>query len=162
MRDTRLQIRISYYHQICMKECDIHKTTFRAHEGHYICSDAFWNAHLYHLRTVFEILKSNCLWVNYNKKFCFGVIQLEYLRHIISSNGIKADPNKLQKKNFRWDKEAQKAFQEFKAAMEELATLARPNIDQPFEIETDASCLGFGVILMQQGSSWTFVGESFH
>lgn len=51
--------------------------------------------HVNHLRTVFEVLKQNKLYVKKSK--CeFGSQQIEYLGHVISNQGVAADYNKIK------------------------------------------------------------------
>ena len=51
--------------------------------------------HLGHLQTVFEILKTNDLYVKASKcVFCSS--QIEYLGHVISSAGVATDPQKIK------------------------------------------------------------------
>lgn len=53
------------------------------------------HTHLNHLQIVLNILKSNQLVVNI-KKCVFGQRELDYLGHIISGEGVKADPKKIE------------------------------------------------------------------
>ncbi|WVZ15409.1 hypothetical protein V8G54_012975 [Vigna mungo] len=136
--------------------------------------------HTSHLQQVFQKMREHELWVN-RKKCNFRVKQLEYLGHLISGEGIKADPSKieamvawpepkdirslrgflgltgyyrrfvrnygmiakpltqlLKKNGFLWSVEAKSAFNELKSAMTSLPTLAMPDFDLSFVIETDA------------------------
>ncbi|XP_049355741.1 uncharacterized mitochondrial protein AtMg00860-like [Solanum verrucosum] len=51
-------------------------------------------SHLGHLKVVLDILKQNQLVIN-KKKCTFGQLKLEYLGHIISSEGVQVDPSKI-------------------------------------------------------------------
>lgn len=54
-----------------------------------------WKSHLQHLHQVLEILVEHKLFAKFSK--CeFGVNQIGYLGHIISVDGVAADPEKLQ------------------------------------------------------------------
>ena len=52
------------------------------------------NAHLSHLRTVLEVLLSHKLFAK-QSKCVFGCFEVEYLGHIISGEGVKANPKKI-------------------------------------------------------------------
>lgn len=52
------------------------------------------SAHITHLDIVLQILADNQMVANL-KKCQFGASQLEYLGHIISANGVAADPLKV-------------------------------------------------------------------
>ena len=52
-----------------------------------------WVDHLFHLRTVLIILAANQLFAKMSK-CCFGVLQVEYLGHLISLEGVAVDPKK--------------------------------------------------------------------
>jgi len=53
-----------------------------------------WESHRDHLTQIFQLLRQNHLLVN-KKKCCFASPSIEYLGHIISAQGVAADPNKL-------------------------------------------------------------------
>ena len=54
-----------------------------------------WHSHLQHLRVVFDILKSNQLFVKLSK--CqFGAIEVDYLGHVIGNQSIAMDSSNVQ------------------------------------------------------------------
>ena len=63
----------------------------------------------------------------------------------------------LKKGQFKWTKEADDAFKALKQAMTSIPTLARPNFNEPFVIESHASGAGIGVVLTQQGRPIAFM-----
>nr|XP_028964667.1 uncharacterized protein LOC108169704 [Malus domestica] len=54
-----------------------------------------WESHLHHLSLVFKVLQDHQLFVK-RTKCDFGKSQIEYLGHVVSRQGVAADPSKLQ------------------------------------------------------------------
>ncbi|KAK4394402.1 Retrovirus-related Pol polyprotein from transposon [Sesamum angolense] len=54
-----------------------------------------WTSHLAHITEVLQLLNDNCFYVTISK--CpFGMPSVDYLGHIISTEGVAADPSKLE------------------------------------------------------------------
>lgn len=65
----------------------------------------------------------------------------------------------LQKNSFKWSEEATEAFEKPKLAMKTIHVLALPDWSLPFIIETDASGIGLGAVLSQNGHPIAFFSQ---
>lgn len=85
-----------------------------------------------------------------------------YYRRFIKHYGILAKPLTclLQKDGFQWTEASQVAFERLKLAMTLDPVLALPGFKKPFVIEKDASGLGLGVVMMQDGHPLAFLSKS--
>jgi hypothetical protein len=54
-----------------------------------------WEDHIKHVDKVLQILENNQLYVK-RSKCSFGKQEVEYLGHIVSREGVKVDPQKIQ------------------------------------------------------------------
>lgn len=71
-----------------------------------------------------------------------------YYRKFVRNYGILARPlTNLLKKTVWWTEEAETSIKLLKQAMTTTPTLAMPNFQQPFTIESDASGEGIGAVL---------------
>jgi hypothetical protein len=66
----------------------------------------------------------------------------------------------LQKDSFIWTDTTTMAFKQLKHAMSQPPMLALPNFDKTFVVETGASGVGIGVVLMQEGHPNAFVSKA--
>ncbi|KAK1595958.1 hypothetical protein QYE76_059205 [Lolium multiflorum] len=84
-----------------------------------------------------------------------------YRRFVKDFSTIACPLNELTKKNvpFVWGKAQQKAFDELKKRLTEAPLLALPDFSKTFEIECDASGLGIGGVLMQNGKPVAYYSE---
>nr|GFB31912.1 putative reverse transcriptase domain-containing protein [Tanacetum cinerariifolium] len=102
----------SGYHQLRVREKDISKTAFRTRYGHYefqVMPFGLTNAHAVfmdlmnrnkkeheeHLRTILKLLKKEELYAKFSK--CeFWIPKVQFLGHVIDSEGIHVDPAKIK------------------------------------------------------------------
>lgn len=66
----------------------------------------------------------------------------------------------LKKDNFGWTEDAWRAFEQSKDAIMNVPVLGLPNFSQPFVLETDASGVGVGTVLMQNQHPITFFSQA--
>ena len=66
----------------------------------------------------------------------------------------------LRKNYFKWNEAAGKAFDSLKYAVTHPPVLRLPDFSKPFTIECDASGLGIGAILMQEGQPIAFMSHA--
>jgi hypothetical protein len=70
--------------------------------------------------------------------------------------------NFLKKNSFKWDNCAQECFETLKRVMSSTLVLATPNFAKPSIAECDASRIGIGAILMQDGHPIAFESQKLN
>ena len=76
-----------------------------------------------------------------------------YRRFILDFSKIAQPMTKLLQKEakFDWSPTCEEAFQALKIFLTTTPVLAQPDIDRPFDVYCDASKMGLGCVLMQDG-----------
>ena len=85
-----------------------------------------------------------------------------YYRRFIKHYGLISKPlTHLLKKGvpFQWTSQVQQAFQLLKSALLSAPVLAIPYFSKPFVVETNASDLGIGAVLMQEGHPISYLSQ---
>ncbi|GJW26304.1 putative reverse transcriptase domain-containing protein [Tanacetum coccineum] len=96
--------------------------------------------HANHLRIILELLKKEKLYAKFSKcDFWISIVQ--FLGHVIDSQGIHVDPAKIEAKNkkYIWGENQESAFQLLKQKLCEAPILALPEGNDDFVVYCDAS-----------------------
>nr|XP_027113049.1 uncharacterized protein LOC113731782 [Coffea arabica] len=131
--------------------------------------------HVEHVKLVLDVLRREKHYANL-KKCSFCTDQLVFLGFVVSKQGIKVDEEKVKairewptpstvgEKNepFVWRDAQVRAFQILKHQLTHAPLLALPCFDKMFEIECDASGVGIGAVLMQEGKPIAYFSEKLN
>ncbi|GJT26913.1 putative reverse transcriptase domain-containing protein [Tanacetum coccineum] len=124
--------------------------------------------HANYLRIILELLKKEKLYAKFFK--CdFWIHIVQFLGHLIDSQGLHVDPAKIEtiyqrfledckslteltqkNKKYIWGEEQESAFQLLKQKLCEAPILALPEGNNDFVVYCDASHQGLGAVLMQR------------
>nr|GEW78061.1 putative reverse transcriptase domain-containing protein [Tanacetum cinerariifolium] len=127
--------------------------------------------HKEHLRQILELLKKEELYAKFSK-YEFWIPKVQFLGHVIDSQGIHVDPAKIEsvknwaspnsptkirqflglagKVEFEWGDKQEAAFQLLKQKLCSAPILALPKGSEDFIVYCDASNKGLGAVLMQR------------
>lgn len=87
---------------------------------------------------------------NYFRKFIQGFSKLAApLTHLTKQEGVITT----------WDEACEKSFQGLKDALCDAPTLAHPDWNKPFEMVADASIIGLGAVLLQDGHPLAYLSK---
>ncbi|KAK1602114.1 hypothetical protein QYE76_017157 [Lolium multiflorum] len=124
--------------------------------------------HTIHIRHVLQVLRDNKLYGNLEKcTFCKD--KVIFLGYVVSQHGVEVDESKIEAIQnwptpmngvvFEWGAAQDHAFDELKRLLTSAPLLALPDFNKQFEIECDASGIGIGGVLMQEGRPIAYFSE---
>ncbi|XP_059063838.1 uncharacterized mitochondrial protein AtMg00860-like [Cryptomeria japonica] len=90
---------------------------------------------------------------NFYRRFVLGFSQLTWPMNQVLRGGSKT--------KFVWTEAQERSFEGLKSRLCSAPILALPDLQQPFEIETDAFDYALGVVLMQHSHLVTYHSETF-
>nr|GFA23985.1 putative reverse transcriptase domain-containing protein [Tanacetum cinerariifolium]GFA25712.1 putative reverse transcriptase domain-containing protein [Tanacetum cinerariifolium] len=129
--------------------------------------------HEEHLNLILELLKKGELYAKFSK--CeFWLPKMQFLGHVIDSEGIHVDPakiesikdwespktpTKIQKREVRWGRKGGSCFLDAKTNLCSAPILALPKGSENFMVYCNASHKGLGVVLMQKEIVTTYASR---
>ncbi|KAL4326034.1 hypothetical protein GQ457_11G028600 [Hibiscus cannabinus] len=117
-----------------------------------------------HLRLVLQTLLENQLYAELSK--CeLWIREVVFLGHVVSSEGIRVDPKEVEaivnwkqptsvteiRVKYEWSDARKQAFEKLKEALINALVLTQPVSGKEFVVYSDASYVGLGCVLMQEG-----------
>ncbi|GKD69251.1 putative reverse transcriptase domain-containing protein [Tanacetum coccineum] len=161
----------SDYHQLRVREEDIPKTAFRTRPyldkfvivfiDDILIYSKSKEEHEVHPMLILELLEKEKLFEKFSN--CeFWLQEVYFLSHVVNSEGIHVDPNKIEAKNkkFKWGDEQEIAFLTLKDMLCDALILALPEGADDFIVYCDASNQGFGCVLMQRNKARILEAQS--
>ncbi|KAG8473117.1 hypothetical protein CXB51_035070 [Gossypium anomalum] len=120
------------------------------------------------LRIVLQVLREKQLYAKFSKcEFCLS--EVTFLGHVMSAEGIKVDPQKIEtilewkppRKGapFVWTNKQQETFEKLNKVLTEAPMLIQPESGKDFIVYSDASHVGLGCVLMQEGKVVTYASR---
>ncbi|WVZ94080.1 hypothetical protein U9M48_040019, partial [Paspalum notatum var. saurae] len=113
--------------------------------------------HEQHLRIVISHLREHKLYAKFNK-CAFWLNRISFLGQVLSADGIEVDSEKVHEViDWKTPKivieglECDQAFRTLKKLLTTAPVLVQLGITKPFDIYCDASGIGIGCVLMQEG-----------
>ncbi|GKB11195.1 putative reverse transcriptase domain-containing protein [Tanacetum coccineum] len=140
----------------------------RTSSGH----DSIWitvtkTEHEKHLGLILELLKKEKMYAKFSK--CeFWLQEVQFLGHVINSDGIHVDPSKIEvkSKTYDWDEEHERAFQTLKDKLCNAPVLALLDGPEDFVVycarscQVRSYCLDFWeCVLMQRGKVIAYASQ---
>nr|GEY66270.1 hypothetical protein [Tanacetum cinerariifolium] len=125
--------------------------------------------HEEHLRIILELLQNEKLYAKFSK--CkFWLDSMKFLDHVINSQGVHVDPEKVEAikswtspksstETYEWGEEKKEAFQLLKDKLCSAPIFVLPKGSEDFVVYCDASLKGYGAVLMQQEKVITYASR---
>ncbi|XP_020675785.1 uncharacterized protein LOC110094799 [Dendrobium catenatum] len=85
----------------------------------------------------------------------------KYYRRFIRgfSNIMSLNTNCMKSTSFNWTAAQQRSFERIKIALSSAPVLAFPDFEKAFQVDTDASAIGIGAVLSQEGKHVEYFSE---
>ncbi|GJT47496.1 putative mitochondrial protein [Tanacetum coccineum] len=116
--------------------------------------------HLRHLQEVLEVMRAYTLYAK-QSNCTFLAPQVEYLGHVLSSQGVATDPLKIQAINSWLIPTTLKQLKDVSLHSAKISNDDNlPNFEKEFVVETKASDGGMGVVLHQDGHPIAYLSKA--